>query len=88
MPEDISVIVNGRSIVVPRGATVAAAIAIAGAYCRQSATGEPRTALCGMGICFECRAEIDGRAHQRTCQIICTAGMRVSMQGRTRHVNS
>ena len=32
---------------------------------------------CGMGICFECRAEIDGKPHQRTCQMLCSAGMQV-----------
>ena len=43
----------------------------------RSVTGEPRGPLCGMGICFECRATIDGMPHQRSCQILCAAGMEV-----------
>ena len=83
MPDQITLSVNGTNLNVPQGATVAAAVAIAHSFCRHSVHGEPRTVLCGMGICFECRAEIDGRLHQRTCQIVCTPGMRVSTQGFT-----
>jgi sarcosine oxidase subunit alpha len=86
MPDQITLSVNGRSMTVPRGATVAVAIAMANSFCRHSVSGEPRTVLCGMGICFECRAEIDGRLHQRTCQMVCTSGMRVTTQnGFTTH---
>ena len=81
MPDEITLTINGRSVQMSAGATVAAAIATASTYCRRSVTGEPRTVLCGMGICFECRAEIDGRPHQRSCQIVCSPGMRVTTQG-------
>jgi hypothetical protein len=81
MSDEIALTVNGRGVQMPVGATVAAAIATASAYCRRSVSGEPRSVLCGMGICFECRAEIDGRPHQRSCQILCSPGMRVSTQG-------
>ena len=74
------VLVNGRSILMPEGSTVAAALLNANAACRTSVTGEPRTALCGMGICFECRAAIDGIPHQRSCQIPCRNGMTVETQ--------
>jgi sarcosine oxidase subunit alpha len=40
--------------------------------------GEPRAALCGMGICFECRVTIDGRTHQRGCMTIVVEGMDVA----------
>jgi sarcosine oxidase subunit alpha len=59
---------------------VSAAMLSAGAACRISVSGEPRTALCGMGICFECRAVVDGVPHQRTCQLLCREGMRVETQ--------
>ncbi len=36
---------------------------------RTSVTGEPRAPLCGMGVCMECRATVDGVPHQRTCQV-------------------
>jgi sarcosine oxidase subunit alpha len=55
--------------------TVSAALLQAGVPCRRSVTGEPRTALCGMGICFECRATVNGGPHRRTCQLICSEGM-------------
>lgn len=72
--------VNQQSIRVPAGSMVSAALLSADAPCRYSVTGEPRTALCGMGICFECRAIVDGVAHQRTCQLPCREGMRVETQ--------
>ncbi|HZR64730.1 MAG TPA: 2Fe-2S iron-sulfur cluster-binding protein [Terriglobales bacterium] len=77
MPEQITLSVNGRNLSVPQGATVAAAVAMTNSFCRRSVSGEPRTVLCGMGICFECRVEIDGVPHQRSCQILCASGMRV-----------
>ena len=77
MSGKLSITINNRAIEVAEGATVAAAILQAGAVSRTSVCGEPRQPLCGMGICYECRATIDGRPHQRTCQIVCRAGMQV-----------
>ncbi|HTS05526.1 MAG TPA: 2Fe-2S iron-sulfur cluster-binding protein [Candidatus Eisenbacteria bacterium] len=77
MPDSVSVTVNGRSVSVPRGTAVAVAVALAGAPCRTSVTGEPRGPLCGMGICFECRVSINGKRHCRSCQTICEPGMDV-----------
>jgi len=76
-PREISVTVNGTSLTVVPGTTVAAAVMMAGAATRRSVTGEPRAPLCGMGICFECRVTIHGVAHQRSCQIRCAPGMDV-----------
>jgi D-hydroxyproline dehydrogenase subunit gamma len=78
MPEQFTITVNGRPVTVSAGSTVAAALAAAGEACRRSVSGEPRGPLCGMGVCFECRAEIDGRPHRRSCQIACHPGMIVS----------
>jgi D-hydroxyproline dehydrogenase subunit gamma len=69
--------VNGAPVSVPQGATVGVAMAMAGQACRTSVTGEPRGALCGMGICFECRVVIDGNPHCRSCQILCEPAMEV-----------
>ncbi len=77
MTDTVRLTVNGRALTVPAGATVAVALAIAGAACRTSVSGEPRAAFCAMGICFECRAIVDGGPHQRTCQIVCRDGMEV-----------
>lgn len=77
MPSDVTVTVNGATVAVPVGATVAVAVAVAGQPCRTSVIGEPRGPLCGMGICFECRVTINGRPHCRSCQILCEPGMQV-----------
>jgi D-hydroxyproline dehydrogenase subunit gamma len=78
MPDTLKLTVNGQPVEVPAGAMVSAAVARCGASrFRRSVTGEPRGPLCGMGICFECRVTIDGRAHAKSCQIPCEAGMEV-----------
>jgi D-hydroxyproline dehydrogenase subunit gamma len=75
---EVRLTVNGREVRVPAGTIVAAAIANAGVEVyRRSVQGEPRAPLCGMGICFECRVTIDGRAHCLSCQTVCEEGMRV-----------
>jgi len=74
--------VNGARISVARGTTVAAAILQAGVQAfRRSVRGELRGPLCGMGICFECRVTINGRAHRRSCQVVCEEGMDVRTDG-------
>jgi D-hydroxyproline dehydrogenase subunit gamma len=77
MSESFSITVNGKQVRVPIGASVAAAVMLANEPCRFSVSGEPRGPLCGMGICMECRATVNGVPHRRTCQIICLAGMEV-----------
>lgn len=75
----LTILVNGRSVTGLDGTTVAAAILMSGeAHFRTSVLGEPRGPLCGMGICFECRVEIDGIPHNRSCQIVCRDGMIVT----------
>ncbi len=64
-------------VAVAAGTTVAAVLLQAGLKSRTSVCGEPRQPLCGMGICYECRAQVDGRMHQRTCQILCQQGMKI-----------
>lgn len=73
----IELTVDGRSVAVAAGTSVAVAVLMAGSPTRLSVTGEPRTPLCGMGICFECRVTINGVPHQKSCQILCEAGMDV-----------
>jgi sarcosine oxidase subunit alpha len=73
----IALRVNGQEIRVSAGASVAAAILQAAVPFRNSVSGQPRVALCGMGICEECRANIDGVAQVRTCQRIAVEGMEI-----------
>jgi predicted molibdopterin-dependent oxidoreductase YjgC len=77
----VKVIVNGVEVQVPQGSAVAGAVYFAFGTTtprfRRSVSGEARGPLCGMGICYECRVTIDGRAHERSCQILCAEGMDV-----------
>lgn len=75
MRKNIQVHINGRTLSVPEGCTVAVAIVIAGVACRTSVSGEKRGPLCAMGICFECRAAVNGTPHMRTCQLLCEPAM-------------
>jgi hypothetical protein len=76
----IRITIDSQPHIVEPGSTVAVAIAIAGLPCRTSVTGEPRGPLCAMGICFECRATVNGIAHRRTCQSLCEPGMEIFTQ--------
>jgi aerobic-type carbon monoxide dehydrogenase small subunit (CoxS/CutS family) len=78
MPESVNIEVNGRKLRVAVGTSVAAGLFQAGEFnFRASASGEPRAALCGMGICFECRVTVDGQANCRSCQILVRDGMMI-----------
>ncbi len=74
---EVVLMVNGRPIRVRAGMSVAAAMMDARAACRTSVAGEKRAPLCGMGICMECRATVDGLGHVRTCQLPVRDGMTV-----------
>ncbi len=81
----IVVHVDGRAVEVAEGATVAAAIerAAAGvpAIYRRAVGGRGRAALCGMGVCHECRVTIDGHAHRLACLTRCAPGMVIATEG-------
>ncbi len=82
MADSVTLSVNGAPVSVPAGTMVSTAVATAGiSGYRRSVSGEPRGPLCGMGICFECRVTIDGRAHCRSCQVVCRPGMEVRTDG-------
>lgn len=64
MPE---LTVEGRRVTVDEGVSVLAVLQHLGLNAmRRSLGGEARGALCGMGICYECRALVDG-VLVRTC---------------------
>jgi D-hydroxyproline dehydrogenase subunit gamma len=82
----VRVTVDGHVLEIPTGSTVAAALAahagIAGT--RTSTSGMPRTMLCGMGVCQECRVTIDGFAHALACQTLCRDGQTIETTARAR----
>lgn len=73
MSESVRILLDGEPVQVKEGTSVAAAIGTT----RESVTGESRAALCGMGICFECRCLIDGAPHVRSCLVLVREGMEV-----------
>ena len=78
MNQNVAILINGKTITIPAESTVAAALDLAGvSVMRKSVRGEPRGPLCGIGICFECRVNIDGEPHQRACQTLCREGMEI-----------
>ncbi len=79
MHEQFDVVVNGRLVTVSAGCSAAAALVIAGAW-RSSVQGEARAPVCGMGVCFECRARVNGEPHVRTCQVLCRPGMAIDSE--------
>jgi len=78
MPNLVKMTIDGAEVNVQAGATVAAAILITRLGFRRSVQGELRGPVCGMGICFECRATVDGQPQLRTCQRLCENGMVVN----------
>lgn len=76
MPHEVTIRLNGNEIRVASGTSVAAAILNDGiTRFRTSISNEKRAPLCGIGVCFECRATVDGLRHARTCLIECRDGM-------------
>lgn len=73
----IHLTINRQNIAVVEGTTVAAALVQANfPYTRTSVTGEKRTPFCGMGVCQECRIEVNGR-RVLACQTLCQNQMQV-----------
>lgn len=70
----LTLTLNGESLCVPDGLSVAAALGLDS--CRISVNGQPRTAFCGMGICQECRVTVNG-LRRLACQTLCQPGMRI-----------
>jgi D-hydroxyproline dehydrogenase subunit gamma len=77
MTDRFSITVNGHPVQVSEDTSVAAAMMMVDQPCRRSVTGEPRAPFCGMGICLECRATVNGVPHLRTCQLWCAPNMEV-----------
>ncbi|WP_130620053.1 2Fe-2S iron-sulfur cluster-binding protein [Dyella amyloliquefaciens] len=77
MSAQVKLSVNGSLVEVPAGASVAAAIAQLTTQFRRSVSGTHRAPLCGMGVCFECRVQVDGVAHVRACMTPVSEGMQV-----------
>ena len=72
---------EGRSIPAREGQSVAAALMAVGERClRIDEAGQPKGAVCGIGVCWECRCSIDGNVDIRACMTPARPGMQVRRQ--------
>ena len=86
----VTVSVEGKSVSVPEGDSVAAAVFSAGFdHTRQSPIStSPRAPYCMMGVCFECLVEIDGVPNEQACMTPFQEGMRIKLQAGAGRVGS
>jgi hypothetical protein len=78
----VAVEVEGRTVLVPQGASAAAAVLMAGlpSIRDMAVGGSERAPYCMMGICFDCLAEIDGVPNRQSCMVAARPGMRIRRQ--------
>jgi predicted molibdopterin-dependent oxidoreductase YjgC len=78
----VSLVIDDRTVRVPAGLSVAAAVLQAGGLVTRdtAVSGSPRAPYCMMGVCFDCLMEIDGEANQQTCMVVVRDGMWVGRQ--------
>lgn len=85
----VAVIVEGRPVRVPTGASAAAAVLSAGfhSFRETLVDGVGRVPYCMIGICFDCLVEIDGVPNRQGCLVAAQPGMRIRRQLRARWIN-
>lgn len=72
---------EGRPVSARVGQSVAAALIAASERClRIDEAGRPKGAVCAIGVCWECRCSIDGKADVRACMTEARPGMKVQRQ--------
>lgn len=82
MSREVSIVINGTTLSVSAGITVAAALLDHGVLAfRRDLQGAPRAPLCGMGSCMECRVTIDACADRRACLVVVSQGMNIESAG-------
>ncbi|MEW9502652.1 (2Fe-2S)-binding protein [Jeotgalibacillus marinus] len=71
---------NGKQLIGNEYEPIAAALLANGIRALRlcDTTGEYRGVFCGIGHCYECRAEVDGIPNVRTCLTPLTEGTKVS----------
>jgi predicted molibdopterin-dependent oxidoreductase YjgC len=78
---EVTVSLDGRPVVAHVGETVATVLLAEGVVATRTTTGgAPRGVFCGMGVCFDCLAVIDGVPNTRTCMTWVRDGMVIRRQ--------
>ena len=83
MPDElIEIEFNGRSLHAAPTQTLLAALwdATPPTLHVTAHTSEPRSAFCGIGLCFDCVALVNGTPNVRTCMTVVEPGMVVETQ--------
>jgi predicted molibdopterin-dependent oxidoreductase YjgC len=85
----VAVMVEGRLLRMPAGASAAAAILAAGfrSITETPVAGPARGPYCMIGVCWECLAEIDGVPNRQSCMVEVRAGMQIRRQIRARRLD-
>ncbi|MFC1799248.1 (2Fe-2S)-binding protein [Thermodesulfobacteriota bacterium] len=81
-PENqVTIFVNGIAHAAYQGESLMAALTACGfkALRKSWKNAEPRGALCGMGVCYECRVTVNGMPDQRACITDVEDGMRIEL---------
>jgi predicted molibdopterin-dependent oxidoreductase YjgC len=79
--DKVTLTVNGKKIPAYKGETLLASLIAAGyKTLKQSPLkDEPRGALCGMGVCYECIVTINGEPNIRSCMTEVEDNMKVEI---------
>ena len=85
----VAIRVNGTEITAREGTSVYAALTAAGiAVLNESPLGSPNGALCGLGVCYQCRVTINGTPDRRACMARVRDGMEIQTSGRKSRVSN
>ncbi len=81
-PDGVMLSLDGRSVLVPPGISLAAAALIAGLLPtrRTAVSGAPRAPYCMIGVCYDCLMEVDGVANVQACLTPVRPGMAACTQ--------
>lgn len=81
IPMEIIFEFDGRPVKARAGQTIAEALLSNGITAfRKTRNGAERGVYCAMGVCYECRAIVDGTPNTRTCMTTATQGCKVMFQ--------
>ncbi|BCB75360.1 (2Fe-2S)-binding protein [Phytohabitans flavus] len=82
MTSTVEIEVDGQPVPARTGASVAVALLESGRVAwRTTASGRPRGLFCGIGVCHDCTATVDGVPGVRTCVTTVAPGLRVATGG-------
>ena len=88
-PTPFTIELDGEPIEVEPGQSVAAALIAAGhrSWRRTRIGDRPRGVFCGIGVCFDCLATINGTPNRRACLVEAAPGDVVTTQQGTGHAD-